>query len=401
MRELLKRLAPAPLIRLYRGVRELWLKWLCIFNRIHPIDKNRIVLCNVWGYGDNARYITDELVKEEVPYEIIFITNHPERSQAPERVTVLKTNSGRAIRALVTARVWVDNNRKESYILKRKGQYYIQTWHGGISLKRIEGDCAEQLGEAYIRNAKRDSAMTDLYVSNSRFCTNLYRGAFWYRGEILECGSPRNDILLRPDADRIKRTREQIGIEEGKRIAIYAPTYRSGGNRAGGTRANTAPDYCDIEMTGLRLALSERFGGEWTILIRLHPLAAEESRFIQFGPSVIDASHYRDLYELLQAGEVLITDYSNTMFEFALSGHPVFLYANDVQEYQAERGFYYDYYSLPFPHASDSEGLFEAIREFDDQDYARYVKEFFRTMELYEDGHGAERVVEQIRKIMG
>ena len=90
----------------------------------------------------------------------------------------------------MTAKVWVDSNRKEGYIRKRKGQFYIQTWHGGVPLKKIEGDCEEYLGEVYIQRAKWDSAMTDLYLSNGGFCTDMYRRAFWYTGEILECGTP-------------------------------------------------------------------------------------------------------------------------------------------------------------------------------------------------------------------
>ena len=396
MRDLIKRMTPKPLIRLYQKGRELWIKGLFLLYRLVPIDPNRIVLCNVWGYGDNARYVTDELVREGVPYELIFITNHPERSKAPAGVKVLRTNSMAAIRALATARVWVDNNRKEPYILKRKGQYYIQTWHGGLSLKRIEGDCQHSLGEAYIRNARRDSAMTDLYLSNSRFCTNLYRSAFWYEGEILECGSPRVDCLLEPDPVRIRKTRQRLGIGKGTRIAIYAPTYRGRG-----CTGRAAASVYNPDLNGVRQALSSRFGGVWVVLVRLHPLGAADSRYIRFGEGVLNVTDDRDLYELLEAGEVLITDYSNTMFEFSQNFRPVFLYANDVGEYQAQRGFYYDYYSLPFPHAADSKGLTEAIEGFDEKDYRRNVKDFFAPMELYEDGQACERAAERIRAVMG
>lgn len=396
MRERIKEIMPRPLIRMYQGLREIWIKLLFVVFWICPVNRKRIVLCNVWGYGDNARYVTDELVREGLSYDIVFVTNHPEQSAAPPGVRVLKTNSPAAVHALATARVWVDNNRKEPYILKRRGQYYIQTWHGGLSLKRIEGDCRDMLGEAYIRNAKRDSEMTDLYLSNSRFCTNMYRSAFWYRGEILECGSPRVDCLLRPNPDRIRDTRKRLGVPDGVRLAIYAPTYRGRGSTG-----KAAAKVYNPDPAGVRRALSGRFGGMWVILVRLHPLAEADSRHIRVQDGVIDVTDYRDLYELLEAGEVLITDYSNTMFEFALSGHPVFLYANDVGEYQAERGFYHDYYSLPFPHASDSRELIGAIQGFREEEYAGQVQEFFRTIELYEDGYASERVAERIRTIMG
>ena len=86
--------------------------------------------------------------------QIVFITNHPEQVPNLKEITALRTNTPRAVFSLARAKVWVDNNRKEAYIRKRKGQYYIQLWHGGIALKRIEGDCEALLGRTYIRRAK-------------------------------------------------------------------------------------------------------------------------------------------------------------------------------------------------------------------------------------------------------
>ena len=106
----------------------------------------------MWGYGDNARYVAEELIDRkcagrDAVMELIFITNHP--GQVPENLPIraLKTNSPAAVLALARAAVWVENNRKEAYIRKRRGQYYIQLWHGGIALKKIEGDCEEALGK--------------------------------------------------------------------------------------------------------------------------------------------------------------------------------------------------------------------------------------------------------------
>ena len=234
MRERLKRLAPKWLIAGYRGARYLGITALFFIARLFPIKKNLVVLCSVWGYGDNSKYVAKELVRrkraacKEKPekgllqgkkslkktlnpdqnekwraMQIVFITNHPEQVPDVKEITALRTNTPRAVFSLARAKVWVDNNRKEAYIRKRKGQYYIQLWHGGIALKRIEGDCETLLGRTYICRAKRDSKDTDLFVSNSMFCTQMYRRAFWAQCEIAEYGSPRNDRFVQQAKQRI------------------------------------------------------------------------------------------------------------------------------------------------------------------------------------------------------
>ncbi len=390
MRELLKKLSPKALIECYKGLRYVLITVLFYFFRIIPIKNNRIVFMNVWGFGDNVKYVLEELLTRKRSYEIIFICNQPEGQEVPHSVSVLKTNSIMAIKALATARVWVENNRKESYIHKRKRQIYIQLWHGGLPLKKIEGDCAPYLGAKYINRAKRDSNMTDLYVSNSKFCTQMYRRAFFYKGRIEELGTPRLDILFHADNQKIRKTKSALGIPFFNKIALYAPTYRDG--------KDTSVYQMDFEQ--LRQTLIQRFGGEWCIVVRLHPLIHNQSSELKFTEHVIDATTYRDMYELMQASDVLITDYSNTMFEFSMVKRPVFLYAKDLHSYQNERGFYFDYMSLPFVIATFEEQLRDEIRNYEEVKEQRRVDKFLTVNGVIEDGHASERVVNAIEKML-
>jgi CDP-glycerol glycerophosphotransferase len=391
MRELLKKLSPQPLIEMYKAMRFGFITLLFYLFRLIPIKKNRIVLMNVWGFGDNVKYVTEELVARKLPYELIFICNHPVRSEVPNSVQLLKTNTFAAIKALATAQIWVESNRKEAYIRKRKKQYYIQLWHGGLALKKIEGDCADYLGETYIKRAKKDSSMTDLYVSNGSFCTNMYRRAFWFEGKIAEYGSPRMDLLLQEDNVKKRKTKTALNIPFFTRVAIYAPTYRD------------SKDVSVYQMNyeKLRESLTEKFGGKWCILVRLHPLIANISQKLTFSENVIDASRYKDMYELMQASDILITDYSNTMFEFALMKRPVFLFAKDLVTYQSERGFYFDYSILPFPIASTEQKLIQDIFDYAPLEEGKRVGEFLRTTGVKEDGNASKRVADHIIKLCG
>lgn len=389
MREQIKRLTPKPLIELYKGIRYSFITVFFYLFRLCKVKKNRIVLMNVWGFGDNVKYVTEELIRRKKPYELIFICNRPENVTISNLVKVKKTNTLAAIYALATAKVWVDCNRKEGYIKKRKNQYYIQLWHGGFALKKIEGDCEDYLGETYIKRAKKDSFMTDLYVSNSTYCTKMYRRAFWFHGEIAEWGSPRMDLLLSVNENRKNRIKSNLGIDKAKKIVLYAPTYRNSEDTS----------VYELNYDTLCMELSNRFGGEFIVIERLHPLVREQSTYLKRQGECIDASSYKDMYELMLISDVLITDYSNTMFEFALMNRPVFLYAKDYRNYNQERGFYFDFPTLPFSIAYTEEELKEKIRCYKDSEQEK-VRQFLEVLEVKETGTASIKVADRIEQVM-
>lgn len=394
MREWVKKHTPKGFIFLYQKIRYGWIVVLFHIFHILPIKKNRVVFCNVWGYGDNAKYIAQQLAfkvrNHKAKAELIFITNHPTLAHAPKEIKIVRTNSVTAVFALATAKVWVDSNRKEAYIRKRKGQYYIQTWHGGIPLKKIEGDCENYLGETYVERAKWDSAMTDLYLSNGGFCSEMYRRAFWYTGEILECGTPRMDRLLRGKAKGKEKIRKQYDLSLEEKIAIYAPTYRSQMDSDGYLK----------ELSKIAETLSKRFQIPFVLLVRLHPLCAGQAEGIEYGGTVKNANAACDFYELLEAADVLITDYSNTMFEAAMAGKYVFLYVKDQKEYEKERGLYFKIEELPFPYAVREDKLREEIMEFKEENYRKKVEQFLGKLKVQETGKAAELAAERILKMI-
>jgi len=327
----------------------------------------------------------------------------------------------------------VDCNRKESYIQKRKNQIYIQTWHGGLPLKMLELDCKEYLSPEYIRNALRDTGMTDIYISNSEYCNELYRRAFGFKKKIFCFGTARMDPLIRPVRFSAGAMREKLlsrlpesvfrrllneayikafkakeqGTKPGEEqkdnlrinIALYAPTYRDSvsevqarGNEIGGSIIS---------------ALENRFGGKFVVVTRFHPLAMSRvnhisSAYLQFDEKerIIDGNEFSDLYAMMAACDVLITDYSNCMFEMSYVGKPVFLYATDVEQYNDTRGMYYDYEKLPFPIAHNERELYDNINEYDREGYKKKQKEFFDDIGIIEDGKASEKVAKLIARLI-
>ena len=407
MRSFIKRMTPERLKELYRKLRGKVLGFCFGLFGHFPIRSGRVVCENVWGYGDNPKSVALALRKLDKSLEIIFVAGGKKRSTAPKGIKLVAAGSIRAVFYLATARVWVDCNHKPYYVRKRPGQFYMQTWHGSLPLKRIEAD-AEGLSEEYLKEAAHVTGLTDVFLSNSEFCSDIYRHAFGYRGRIALTGSPRLDNLLRCTAAAGHKARSdekktakssgkkagygvsrrdkilgRLGISGEKGIVLYAPTFRGGGEDAGPLGAFDPKAVCS--------ALKEKFGKEFTVLAKLHPLAVSHGCSVGKGLSVIDASTYPNIYEILEAADVLITDYSNVMFEFSYTGKPCYLFAPDSDRYKSERGMYFVYDMLPFPIAATGEELCARIKNCDVGMYAARAQAFYRDLGVREDGHASKR----------
>ena len=441
----MKKIAPEGAIEQYRSLRESIIEKEFKFFSAFKVDKDKVVFSNVWGYGDNPRWIAESYVRllkktknypnSVIAEKVIFITSKPplkeELNEDAQCITFLKTNTKSAIYALATAGVWVDCNRKERYIQKRRNQIYIQTWHGGLPLKRLELDCRDYLPQEYIKNSIRDTQMTDIYISNSEWCNELYRRAFGFKKKIFCFGSARMDPLIRPVRFSAGAMREkllsrlsdtvfrrllneayikaykmkEIASENGEKkdhlrinIAVYAPTYR---DTAVGEKEKE-----ELEGTIIS-ALEERFGGKFVVVTRFHPLAMSRvnhinSAYLNFSEKerIIDGNEFSDLYSIMAAADVLITDYSNCMFEMSYVGKPVFLYATDVEKYDDTRGMYFDYDKLPFPIARNEKELYDNILNYDRKAYREKQEEFFEDIGVVENGRAAEKVAKLIQRLV-
>ncbi len=292
---------------------------------------------------------------------------------------------------LATARIWIDNCRKLNGEIKRKKQYYIQTWHG-LGPKQCEKDVETKLSKSYIRGAKRDSSMADLFISPARFLTNLYRRSFWYNGEILEVGYPRNDIFVNEDQQKIrKKIHNYYSIPDSKKILVYAPTFR-----------NSHKINCyDIEFDKCKEALEKKWGNEWVVLFRLHPNMVEEKKLFKFDDvQFFNASDYFDAQELLAGADALISDYSSIIVDFFCTNRPSFIYAPDIREYEVERNFYFDLNEMPAPICKNNEELIKNIIEFQESEYSKRVIEFSEKMGVVKPGKASKEVVNRIAKII-
>ncbi len=353
--------------------------------RLLPVQNNKVVFCSAGGrgFGDNPKAVALALMEKKPGLDLVWLTRDM-NIELPEGVRPCPYGSPQGVKELSTAKVWVNDSRGGAQY-KKKGQRYLQTWHG-FALKHIERQ-AVNLPEHYVQQCKKDSGQIDLIVSNSAFMTKVYREDFWYSGEVKEFGSPRNDILFR-DNDCGEKVKKFFGLERDCKLLLYAPTFRDDGSLAG---------YA-FDPEGALAACEQRFGGYWTALLRLHPNAAALSKglFPYDGKRIIDATGYPDMQELLIACDLLITDYSSSMFDYALSGKPCIQFALDIEAYQKDRGFYFPLDQLPFPMARSNEELCAIISEFDKTTQQECWTAFTEKHGFCEDGHAAERCAQWI-----
>lgn len=361
--------------------------------RLLPIRRNQVLFIGYYGaqYGCNPKYISQYLAAHTDPSRVKIIwALTPKAHTIPAGLNSVRFGSPDYYIALATSRVIVTNYRMTSDFVKRRGQVYIQTWHSSLRLKKIEQDAADSLPQGYAAMARRDSAQTDYVIAGSQMSHDTFANAFWYSGPILDFGTPRNDLLIAPPAGLRDEVCHRLGIDPEKKIVMYAPTFRKG--------ESTEPYKVDFKE--LTEALKERFGGDWTVVLRLHPHLSNCREF-QGLENVVDATTYDDVQELLLAADALVSDYSSLMFDFAVTGRPVFLYASDLDDYVArERALYFRPDELPFPLARNNEHLQSVIRVFNDADYRRRVDSFLRSVGSFETGNASQQVSDLITDII-
>lgn len=367
-----------------------WMLLTCLFYifRVFPIRNNKIVISSYFGrgYGDNAKYIVEELLKKDKKIDIVWLLSDLS-NPLPSSVRKVKYGSLTSLYEIITAKVWIDNCRKPIYVRKRKKQFYIQTWHGGGAQKKCEKDSAEVLNSKYVESAINDSAMADLMISDSRFMTDLYHRSFWYDGPVLECGYPRYDILLRHDEALVSKVYEYYGINCEKELVLYAPTFR----------ADYSFDAYNIDFARLRDNLGKRFHKDFVILVHLHPNVANIEGGIAYdGKTVINSTFYPDTQELIAVASILIGDYSAINYDFSLKRQPVFRYTVDLEAYRNDRDLYFAFDEYPYPYAENNQELENLIFNFDENAYVNTLNAFFERIEAVITDDASKRVANLI-----
>lgn len=406
---MVKRFVKALVVAVYR----------CLTHLI-PVKKGLVVFDSFMGksYSGSVRAVYEWMRdnKPDKPYVPVWVfTREALRKGLPGmpdcRIVTYGTISYYIL--MSRARVWVFDTRHEGYLVRKKSQRYIQTWHG-TPLKKLGADietfsmkaetgsdavAREGAGKAlakYKSKVAAESAKWNVLLSASPFTTEVFRRCFSYDGEVLECGYPRNDVLF---AGKERASDSPTG-DIPKKTLLYAPTWRDDVHSGEGWWYGYTPSL-DIE------ALEKALGNEWKLVVKLHYLVKCDKD--AFPASCIDSGFLRvadsseDIAGLFAEADALITDYSSVMFDYALLDRPMFFYTYDLERYRDElRGWYFDFEKeAPGPLSRDTESLINDIKDISEggpeslkwQEKRRAFKERFAG---FEDGHASERAARKL-----
>ena len=339
-------------------------------------------------FADSPRAVYEALRERGLDAEYTWLSAPHTLAGFPDGVRTVEFGSPESILALESADLVVSNDHIPLDWEKRPGTTYLQTWHG-TPLKRIHNDVL-WAPEGRLAYLEQDIARWDLLLSPNAASTERLRRAFGFRGPVHETGLPRNDLLCSPRAAEVRaRTRADLGIGEDQTAVLYTPTWRDDL-----VFAKTGPqDFefaLDLEDLAARVP-------DAVLLLRLHNMVMDRLEIAE-GAAVRDVCGHADIRDLYLAADVMITDYSSTMFDYAITGKPLLYYTYDLDRFRDElRGFYFDLAEVaPTPLFATSTEVVGALADVDAvaaagaQRYARFRETFTHL----EDGAATARVLD-------
>ena len=372
------------------------------------IDEKSVMFETFMGrqYGCNPKAIYEYMIgnPEFDDYKFVWVINDREKAAyIPQlkRASIVIRGTREYYKAVASTKYLITNSNLDNGIIKRDGQIFLQTWHG-TPLKRLRCDIvAEQdnvmnsLREIRSKN-DADVVRYDYFISPSAFSTEKFISAFNLKaldreGIIIETGYPRNDLLANYTEEDVRNVREALALPEGKKVILYAPTFRDNQHDGSGYTYDTHIDFDRLQ---------KEFSDEYVILFRAHYFVANQFDFSRYEGFIYDVSSLDDITPLYLVSDLLITDYSSVFFDYANLGRPELFYMYDLEQYENDiRGFYFSVDTLPGPILKTEDELVEAIKNVNSiaEEYKEKYQVFHDTYNYLDDGHAAERVVNEIK----
>jgi teichoic acid ribitol-phosphate primase len=360
--------------------------------RVFPL-RSRVLLATAHAarLGGNLAAIHDDLVARHPEVRVVVLARRPERG-GRGRIGAAWAGVVAGYYLATSQVVVVDDYFFPIYVVRpRRGTTIIQTWHACGAFKKVGYSVLDKSFGVDERLARRVRIHSnyDVCLVASQSAAPHYAEAFRQplARFVSRLGIPRTDVFFgEEELDRRRaEVRRRYGLTDGRRVILYAPTFR-------GDSVTDARATDDLDVGVLAEALRE----DHVLLVRLHPFVRSKTAI---GPELegfaIDVSDHPDINELMLVSDILVTDYSSAIYEFALLGRPMVFFAPDYEAYEAERGFYFDYRTgVPGPIFETSEALARYLRagEFDLERVARFRAESFDVA----DGRSTARVTNEL-----
>lgn len=379
------------ILKHYKWIQYTYRRGMSLFFRFaglfFKMDKD-LVLINSWvgkKYNDSPKVLF-ETMRDDPRFKnlkYVWAFEHPEKFDL-RGAKCIKIDTWEYFKTALKAKVWITCvNIERGLTIKKKDTIYINSWHGA-GTKKIGNACA----------GRHDYNLSNvnMMLVQSDFEKEIFIRDFNCRAEYLrKVGFPRNDELFHiTDEDR-KKYRKQFNIPDGKKVILYAPTWRD--SKDGGLSYRVEPP---IHIEKWR----EKFGDDYVVLFRMHPFTTIFN--MQYDDFARDCSSYDNLNHILAFTDVLITDYSTIVYDSAVAHIPFICFGFDYDRYYKERGFYYDLDKVyPGGVLKTEEEVWKRIEDvMNGVDKDKYAA--FRDKYIEAGGHATEMVLDELnRQLMG
>ncbi len=302
------------------------------------------------GYNDSPKAIFEYMRhhSDYKNYKFIWALDEPHEYKI-SGAEIVKMDTIKYFLTALTSEYWVSCvNIERGLNFKKKQTRYLNTWHG-IPLKKV--------GNGVNGRRDFDFSSIDLFCYSGEYERDIYINDFLVNeNNLLFVGMPRNDDLFNLQEIKIKQTKRLLNLPENKKVILYAPTWRD--STDGGKTYQFQP-HINIDLW------REKLGEDYVVLFRTHAYT-NETLGIEFDETIRDYSDYSDINDLLIVSDLLISDYSATIFDFAILERPILSFGYDYVHYKNKRGFYLDLTSaLPNGIYEEEEELLKKITTMD------------------------------------
>ncbi|MCF0163579.1 MAG: CDP-glycerol glycerophosphotransferase family protein [Fusobacterium necrophorum] len=341
----------------------------------------------------NPKYIFEKVYTLDFcsKYEFVWEKNNSILLKNYENIKYVKHNSFKYIFAIMTSEILITNSGINPIFPLRKKQLFINTWHGGGAYKKVGLDTSEKINGVGKEGLLRSSKQTSAFLSSSQLFTQIMSSALMIeQRKFLPIGMPRNDIFFQGKyiKKRAIEFKKEMRIGVQKKIVLYAPTFR-------GIINQTSSSIELFDEKKLINTLEEHFQGEWILLYRGH--YSQKNNKLE---NAINVSDYEDIQDILCATDILITDYSSSIWDFSILSRPCFLYVPDLKEYRNERDFYTKIENWPGIICLNDEELESNIKKYDHNKFVNKIKEHYSELQSYEKGNATLKVIQYIYDFM-
>lgn len=371
---------------------------------IIPVNDKIILFesSNGRNFTGNPKSIYEEILNQGLDNEFkcvwVFTDTNTKTNGNPIKV---KKSFFKFLYYTLRSGTWVFDSRHLYYLRKNKKTKYIQTWHG-TPLKKLalDMDYIDMSGNQdisqYHDDFKKNTALWEYLISQNSYSSEIFKRAFDFKGEMLEIGYPRNDILINKNKpEDIEEIKTRLNIPKDKKIILYAPTWRDNEYYAKGEyKFATEMDFDKMY---------KELKDDYILIVKFHYLVKENIDWSKYDDFVIECDADWDIQELYLISDMMITDYSSVMFDYSILKRPMIFFTYDLENYKNNlRDFYFDMVAeVPGPICETNDEMIDFIKNYTEEDYASEFGEKYKKwnekFNPFDDGNASKKIIELIR----